>query len=912
VTEPVLVPGLALLMSSFDKVLRSLGEDEIAATLPWQAQWSSSPTREEAPWPSARSERCLQAHSIAFRLLAHAEENATVQELRRNQEHPDGSSPSGSWWRAFERARAAGKSVDAILEDLRRVRIEPVLTAHPTEAKRQTVLEQHRRLYEYLVELENSMWTQTERDDIRRELESCLESLWRTGEIYLEKPRLEDERRLALHFLGTVFPRATIVAVRRLHAAWLRAGLPADRAVEAMYAPRFSFGNWVGGDRDGHPGVTAATTQETLDMLRDTALAVVDASLEQLGRKLSLTARGSAACVELQRRGEERAITLEKGGQPCPRRNEGEPWRQWINLMRASIAAPPGAGGYGEAADLLADFDILEDSLRSVGAQRLLDTEVRPVRYRVETFGFHLAKLDVRQNSEFHDRAIGALLSATGTEDGASYADWACSRRRQMLDRELVSPRPLSRSGAAPEAAAPVLDVYETLARHASRHGLAGLGALIVSMTRSAEDLLAVYLLSRDTGLLRRDAKGPFLPLEVVPLFETIEDLRRAPAILDDYLAQPIVRHSLDKQTAPGAEPVQQVMVGYSDSGKDGGIVASFWNLYRAQEALTAVGRRHGVRLRFFHGRGGAIGRGAGPTHRFIDALPAATVSGDLRMTEQGETISQKYANRGTASHHLELLAAGVFSALVAEGEDRRFPDSLRSSMDRVTKSSYERYRELVDHAGFIEFFSFATPVDAIENSRIGSRPARRTGKRSLADLRAIPWGFAWNQSRFVLPGWFGFGSGLRALEEADPEAFGELLRSKAEGPSRWPPWHYLVSNVATAYMMACSEQMRAYADLVPGREQREAVLAVILDEYALTGAFLRRIYEGPLEEKRPIIMADLGPRLAALDPLHRHQIDVLKRWRAAREAELPEAKELLPELLLSINAIAAGLGVTG
>ncbi|MEE4277560.1 MAG: phosphoenolpyruvate carboxylase [Halieaceae bacterium] len=907
-----LAPGVALLMSSFDRVLRSLGEDDIAATLPWQRHWATA-SAAPAPWPEGRSERCLQAHSIAFRLLAHAEENTTVQGLRQVQEDPDGCSPSGSWWRAFERAIAAGRSVDDMLADLARVRVEPVLTAHPTEAKRQTVLEQHRRLYEYLVQLENSMWTRAERGYIRDDLEACLESLWRTGEIYLEKPGLADERRLTLHFLGTVFPRAVSAAVRRLHSAWSRAGLPEDRAIEAMYAPRISFGNWVGGDRDGHPGVSAETTRETLAMLRDTALSVADASLAELGRKLSLTGRGSSHSEALRQHCEARAARLEgDGAAALMKRNEGEPCRQWINLMRASLAAPPVAGGYAESAELLADLDTLEASLRGVGADRLVDTELRPFRYQVRCFGFHLAQLDVRQNSQFHDQAIAALLAAAGVVEGAAYADWPADRRRELLDRELQSPRPLSRAGAAPAAATPVLDVYEVLAKHAAEYGSEGLGALIVSMTRSAEDLLAVYLLARDTALLQWREGGAVLPLEVVPLFETIEDLRRAPQILDDYLAHELVRRSLLARAPHGEAPVQQVMVGYSDSGKDGGIVASFWNLYRAQEALAEVGKRHGVRLRFFHGRGGAIGRGAGPTHRFLDALPAASVAGDLRMTEQGETISQKYANRGTASHHLELLAAGVFTALVSETEQRRFPATLRRAMDTITDHSYRRYRELVDHEGFIEFFSFATPVDAIESSRIGSRPARRTGKRSLADLRAIPWGFAWNQSRFVLPGWFGLGTGLKALQEKDADAFEDLLRAKEEGPLRWPPLHYLISNIATAFMMACPRQMRAYADLVPDAGHREAVFALIRDEYELTGSYLRRIYGGALEEKRPIIMAELGPRLEALEALHRHQIELLKRWRAARESDPAAAEALTPELLLSINAIAAGLGVTG
>lgn len=912
---PVVAPGLGLLMASFDAVLRSLDEDDIADALPWQAYWRKTPLKPARELPTERRERHLQAASIAFHLLAHAEENATVQELRAVQEQRGATSPSGSWWRVFERATAAGLTPDEILEGLERVRVEPVLTAHPTEAKRQTVLEQHRRLYIYIVELENSMWTQAERAHIRADLEACLESLWRTGEIYLEKPRLDDERRLALHFLGTVFPRALTAASRRLHTAWLRAGLPEAMADRAMYAPSLTFGNWVGGDRDGHPGVTAATTRETLKLLRGTAHQVMDEALADLGRHLSLTARGSDASAALSRRCEALAAQLGEPGSAALARNPEEPWRQWVNLLRVRLHETARDARYVHRGELLADLAVLEDSLVAVGAQRIVHSELAPLQLKVRSFGLHLANLDVRQNSAVHDAAIASLLEAAGIDDGAHYASWSETQRLDLLRRELASARPLSRSGARPEPARPVLDVYEVLAEHAAAHTTDGLGALIVSMTRSEADLLAVYLLARDTNLLQRDAQGPFLPLEVVPLFETIEDLQHAPAILDVYLDEPIVLRSLEFRRQAGglATPVQQVMIGYSDSGKDGGIVASFWQLYRAQEALVEIGRRHGVRLQFFHGRGGAIGRGAGPTHRFIDALPPGSVSGDLRLTEQGETISQKYANRGTASHHLELLSAGVFAAGLDDRPLAAFPDSLRPAMDRVENHSFAAYRALVDHPGFIQFFAQATPVDAIEASRIGSRPARRTGKRTLADLRAIPWGFAWNQARFVLPGWYGLGSGMDALAREDPKAFADLRAAKDEGPGRWPPIHYLISNVATAWMMACPEQMKAYASLVDDPRTADALLNRILDEYYLTEQMLERFYRGPVVAKRPRVQAVLGIRAEAMVPLHAHQRELLAAWRAANAAEdAPRADALLPELLLSINAIAAGLGVTG
>jgi len=442
-------------------------------------------------------------------------------------------------------------------------------------------------------------------------------------------------------------------------------------------------------------------------------------------------------------------------------------------------------------------------------------------------------------------------------------------------------------------------------------HGDAGLGALIVSMTRSLEDLLAVYVLGRDAGLLLHDDGEVWCPLEVVPLLETIDDLEAGPAILHDMLSHPVVKASLRRrqQAQQTAMPVQQVMIGYSDSGKDGGIVCSFWTLYRAQSRLAAVGREHGVRIRFFHGKGGTIGRGAGPTHRFVKALPPHSVGGDLRLTEQGESIAQKYANRVTAAHHLELLAAGALRATLADDDGRQDPPELLALLDGLADRSRKAYRALLDADGFVSFFEHATPLDVIESSRIGSRPARRTGKRSLGDLRAIPWVFSWNQSRFGLPGWYGLGTALMALRDDDKEGFEALVRAKAEA-TRWNPWHYLISNAATAHMTSDLNLMQAYASLVPDDELRERILQQIVDEHRKTKEALELIYVAPLSTIRPNIDAAIRMRHEALLPLHKHQIALLRRWRSTSNPD--EAEPLLLQLLLTVNAIASGLGATG
>lgn len=902
------------LLESFRDVLLDAGAPEVAALLP-RGLGQDRPA--VLAFPDGIAEACMQAYSIAFQLLNQSEENALAQHRRAIEGTGESVDDPGSWDQVFARAKEAGLSSEAMAAVLKDIRIEPVLTAHPTEAKRQTVLEHHRVLYRHLVDLENSMWTESERRAILDGVKSCIERLWRTGEVYLQKPSLEDERRLVRYYLEHAFPRAVTWASERLRAAWRRAGHPPVLLATTESLPRLRLGNWVGGDRDGHPGVTAEVTTRTLQEFRQAALALIDRNLAQLAARLSLSEWRQPTPDDLKERIAAFAARLGEAGRASLERNRSEPWRQYANLMRVALPDPDaaGSGQYGDSRELCADLRYLALKLEEVGALRLAQADVEPVILLVDTFGFGLAKVDVRQNSAFHDRAIAQLLETAGIEGAREYPQWPLGKRRVLLDHELTLRRPFAYiedvEGAEARA---VLSTLRALALHRKRHGSEGLGALIVSMTRSAEDLLAVYLLAREAAMLSRDEQGSYCPLEVVPLFETIDDLRLAPAIMDDYLSHPLVRRSLERRAAEGEKPVQQIMIGYSDSCKDGGIVASLWGLNRAQRHLTHIAERHGVRLRFFHGRGGTIGRGAGPTHRFVRALPPRGVQGDLRVTEQGETISQKYANPVSAAHHLELMAAGVFTARVSDQVGRVDPPELVSIMDELAESSRAVYRSLLEAEGFVEFFAQATPLDAIESSHIGSRPARRSGKRSLGDLRAIPWVFAWNQARFLIPGWYGLGSALKLLHEGSPEKFRAVLEGKSETPSRWPPLHYLISNAATAIMTSDADIMARYAELVENRESGERLLKQVLAEHETTRLMLETVYGGALAEVRPRVHRSLQRRKAALAPLHAHQINLLRRWRGAQAAgEKGEASNrLLMQVLLSVNAIASGLGATG
>jgi phosphoenolpyruvate carboxylase len=957
---PKIARDLEFLTTCFREVLDELGEAEIAARLPWIGGLAPAPSAEPSP-------RLHQALSTAFVLLNMVEENAFNQNQRSLQSLGRMDEQSGFWEHTFAALRRAGHSPAEIAAALPAVRVEPVLTAHPTEAKRATILEHHRALYVLLVKRENQMYAPGEQAEIREEIKAVLERLWRTGEIYMEKPDVPSEVRNVLHYLRHVFPDVLPLLARRLRDAWAEAGFdPALLEGDDGFPPRLSFANWVGGDRDGHPMVTAAVTAETLARLRADALAMIEDGLRLLGARLSLSDRLEAPGEALAQRIEDDRALLGRRGEDAVRRNPGEPWRQFVNLIAARMpetgatgggtdggtggatgaATGGGTGGatgeprphaqaheappcrYARAEALVDDLRLLAHSLRAAGAARLARTDVTPLIDHVRTFGFHLASLDIRQNSRFHDRAVGQLLRAAGHED-ADFGAWDEPKRLRFLNEELRHPRPFTRPGVALGAeAAAVLDCYRAVLAHAQAHGTSGLGALIVSMTRDVSDLLAVYLLAREVGLVVYDGGPPRCLLPVVPLFETIGDLDRSAAILDAFLAHPITRASLRGQSGDGAGPPrQQVMIGYSDSNKDGGIFASLWGLYRAQQRMIEASRRAGVRLRFFHGRGGTISRGAGPTHRFVDALPPGSVDADLRMTEQGEVIAQKYANRVTASYHLELLVAGAArrtirdagDAMDAAGDPQGRDHPLAALMDRLAAASRGTYQALVTEPSFLAFFRGATPIDIIERSRIGSRPARRSGQASLDDLRAIPWVFAWNQARFYLPGWYGVGSALSALRQDDADAFALLARVKRE--QSWPPVHYLLSNVATSVMTADPKIMAAYAGLVADEDLRRRHLAAIAREYQTTRTMLEDIYGGALEAQRPMLARSIALRDEALRALHADQIALLRMWRA-RNGENGNGNgngnaegaddELLTRLLVSVNALASGLGTTG
>jgi phosphoenolpyruvate carboxylase len=440
------------------------------------------------------------------------------------------------------------------------------------------------------------------------------------------------------------------------------------------------------------------------------------------------------------------------------------------------------------------------------------------------------------------------------------------------------------------------------VAKHIKRHGTSGVGALIVSMTRNLVDLLTVYVLAKEVGLTYQNDGQLRCVLPVVPLFETYEDLERAPAISHDFLSHPCTRHSLGIGH-PDTKPRFIIMLGYSDSNKDTGIFASQWILKSAQSKLVDVGADHGVKITFFHGRGGTVGRGAGPTHRFLEALPEGSLNGGIRVTEQGEVIAQKYNTPATATANLEWLLAGSLGAqlLATKVTPNKTVDS---AVETLAKSSRAAYRRLLEAPGFIQFYREATPIDAIEQSRIGSRPSRRTGKASLEDLRAIPWVFSWNQSRYYVPGWYGVGSALDALEADSPEAY----KAIKDNLQTQPFLRYVFYNIESSISSSDEKWMRTYAGLVQDAEIRKRILGQILDERNRTVQHLEKLFPRPLPERRPRFFKTLSERDIPLAALHKKQIDLLQQSRAS---EKPDAAAT-DQLLRVVNAIAAGLRTTG
>jgi phosphoenolpyruvate carboxylase len=841
------------------------------------------------------------AFAVYFDLVNLAEEAHRIQALREREraQHP---APIGeSIGEAVARLAAGGVPPAAMAALLASLRVELVLTAHPTEAKRRTVLSKLQRIAGILRRLYDADLLPRERAAEIRALRAEVTALWLTERNRTNRPAVTDEVRTGLYFADGVFWDALPRVADELAAA-LRRHYPSLPAPSSW----LTLASWIGGDRDGNPAVVAAVTAETLRLHRGLAVERHRRALQDLARRLSVSGRrcppppGLTAWLEARRPLPPHVAYLEQ-------RYAGEPYRLALSLLAADLEA---ASGEDMTARLLddaphrariatRDVTAVLDLIAQAIPLALADDRLRLVRAQLETFGLHVARLDVREDAGRLAAALGAILAALGIDEAFAARD---DPGRVAVIRRLLAAAPpavadLTAAAAAREESAETWRLFRLLARAARLYGPEPLGPVIVSMTRGAADILGVLLLARwatgDRGL------------SLVPLFETLDDLDAAPRILAELFGLDAYRAHL---AACGGE--QMVMIGYSDSNKDGGYLAANWALYRAQEAIARVCDEHGVALTLFHGRGGTVARGGGPAGRAIRAQPPGTVRGRFRLTEQGETIASRYADPDLAHRHLEqivgavLLASAGTAAVPGPPGGRGLAPGWRAALEGMATVARDAYRALVDGAGFLEFWRTATPVDEISRLRLGSRPtARRPGGLTRGTVRAIPWVFSWMQSRFNLPGWYGLGAALAGAEPA-------RLREMYEG---WPFVGAILDNAEMSLLKADMGIARLYADLVPDRSLAAAIFARIEAEHARTReAILKVTGHAELMDGEPVIQRSVQLRNPYVDPLNYLQVEMLRRLRALPEPEGPQAEACREVIVLTINGIAAGLRNTG
>jgi phosphoenolpyruvate carboxylase len=803
---------------------------------------------------------------------------------------------------AVRRLKQEGLGAAEVQELVSRLLVMPVFTAHPTEAKRRTVLTKLSRIADTLHFLDFGSPTPEDTEAAHALVREEVVSLWQTEETRTYRPGVLDEVINGLYYFeSTLFDLAPVL-VRRLRDALARE-YPGETFT---VGPILRFGSWIGGDRDGNPHVTARVTEDTLREHKALALRLYQRGMDRM-RGLLSTAESLGTSEALRASVEADAALFPDEARRARDRYPRQPYRVKMALVYRKLGATLEAnsrpwradlrhrgGTYESPAELVADLSLVQDSLRAHRGERLAGGRVQTLREQAELFGFHLASLDLREHSDRHRRALDEVFARYGL--GQGFADWPEDRKEALLTRELGTARPFSRPELDfSEETNETLAVFRVAARAHQRLGPAAIDSYIVSMAKGASDLLAPLLMAKDAGC---DAG-----LDVVPLFETVKDLHAAPQVMERLFTNAAYAPHLKQRG--GQQPV---MIGYSDSNKDGGYVTANWELHRAQRALAEVCRRHGVSLLLFHGRGGSVGRGGGPTNRAILAQPPESVGARLKLTEQGEVITNRYASRDLAERHLEQLLHAV---LVTSGtRSRPRPEQAESwhrMLDDLSPSAERAYRALVHGSPtLLRYFHAATPIDEIGFLNLGSRPARRKAGLRLEDLRAIPWVFAWTQCRVVLPAWYGLGSSLCAWAGEDPLRWDELAAAYRD----WPFFRTLVDNAQLSLRKADMLIAELYAGLAAA-EDRAAVFPELRAEYERTDAALRRLTgQKELLDQEPWLQRSIRVRNPYIDPMNYAQVALLKRLRSVSEG--PEAEALRDAVLLSVNGIAAGLRNTG
>ncbi len=864
-------------------------------------------------------EKVIRAFNAFYVISNIVEEDFRHRERRREFAQGDPLLWKGSARRTVVELKEAGVSAAQMQHLMDQLRYIPVFTAHPTEARRRTLMDIQRRIFLITNQLESTTLADDERASLLRHLKGQIQMLWRTNEVRTRKPSVEDEVNYGLYY----FRESLFEAIPLLYRYFERAMRYAYGSGQVSVPSFLRFGSWIGGDRDGNPFVTPAVTRNAIRLGMVEALYEYIKRVDVLRNSLSHSTQFITPAPEFSAH-----LTLENeriGNQLFAQRTdqlEEEPYRRLLTIMRhrlkqtlrtvkarlAEQRALLPADAYRDVDDFLHELKLISASLRSHNDSVVAGSELKDLIRLVETCGFGLYQLDIRQESTIHSETVGEVLAMTGLSP--DYLQLAEAERMDILSELILRPRlPLPHRPSLSARAAETLETFDTILEMRLEAGQGIFGTYVISMTHQASHIMEVMLLAKMAGLVgyHRD-RSLFCTLQVSPLFETIEDLRHITPVLSSLLENPTYQALLQ---ASGNQ--QEVMLGYSDSCKDGGILASNWNLYNAQKEVIALTQRHGVHCRLFHGRGGTVGRGGGPTHEAIIAQPPNTVHGQIKFTEQGEVLAAKYSNLETAVYELGVGTTGLLKASIDLVQPRPpFKDDFLGAMQEIAASGEHSYRELTDRTpGLMDYFYEATPVQEIGMLNIGSRPShRKQTVRDKSSIRAIPWVFGWAQARHTLPAWYGIGTALAAFQQQHADGEQHLKTMYRE----WPAFKSLLSNTQMALFKAEMGIAHEYAALAKDQTTAQQVFARIRSEYELTVQEVLRITEHQqLMDDTPLLQYSLRRRDPYLDPLNHVQVTLIERHRTHVEqfAEKTESP-WLEALLRTINAIAAGMRNTG
>ena len=844
----------------------------------------------------AETVRIVRAFSYFSHLANIAEDHNNIRQMR-SRNAAKGAPRAGALAETLALAQDAGILAAELRSFFKDALVSPVLTAHPTEVRRKSTMDREMEIAALLDRRERVQLTLEEAEASDEQLRREILTLWQTNLLRRTKLTVLDEVENGLSFYDYTFlhelPRLISALEDRLNVG--------DETASEL-ASFLKMGSWIGGDRDGNPFVTADVMRGTLKLQSSRVLQFYLEELHVLGGELSIAAHLADVSEELR-------TLAERSPDTSPHR-KGEPYRLAVSGIYARLTATaerldveitrrPVAEGepYLSVEELQADLDVLNRSLIANNAQVIARGRLRLLRRAVDCFGFHLARLDIRQNSAVHERTVADLLDAA--IPGMSYLALGEEARVALLASELRNTRPLASNFVKySEETRGELAVFHAAAEAHAKFGPDAIPQCIISMCKGMSDMLEVALLLKEVGLVNPSGKSA---INIVPLFETIEDLQASSGIMDRMLSLHDYRKLVDSRGA-----VQEVMLGYSDSNKDGGFVTSGWELYKAEIGLVEIFERHGVRLRLFHGRGGSVGRGGGPSYDAIVAQPGGAVNGQIRITEQGEIISSKYSNAEVGRNNLEILAAATLEASLLHPRQPAPKREYLTAMDQLSALAFKAYRGLVyETEGFAEYFWASTVITEIATLNIGSRPASRKRTREIEDLRAIPWVFSWAQCRLMLPGWYGFGSAVETWIGEHPEQGMPFLK---ELYREWPFFRMLLSNMDMVLAKSSIAIASRYAELVPDAALREKIFGRIRREWHLAIETLLDIMgQDRLLQGNPLLERSVRNRFPYLDPLNHVQVELLKEHRAQNPDE-----QVLRGIQLTINGISAGLRNTG